>query len=57
MDFNHPLAGDNLYFSGKVVEIRDATDEEIQHGHIHSSTSCGDDCGGGCGSQKSGCNC
>jgi len=57
MDFNHPLAGDNLYFSGKVVEIRDATDEEIQHGHIHSSNSCGDDCGGSCGSQKSGCNC
>jgi FKBP-type peptidyl-prolyl cis-trans isomerase SlyD len=50
MDFNHPLAGDNLYFSGKVVDVRDATSEELQHGHIHSSCpsdSC-EGCGGSC---------
>ncbi len=35
MDFNHPLAGLNLYFSGKIVEVREAIDEEISHGHVH----------------------
>jgi FKBP-type peptidyl-prolyl cis-trans isomerase SlyD len=54
MDFNHPLAGDNLFFSGKVVEVREASDEEIKHGHTHGSSNCGEGCGGGCGSQDSG---
>lgn len=35
MDFNHPLAGKNLHFSGEVLEVREATDEEIAHGHAH----------------------
>ncbi|HQK36112.1 MAG TPA: FKBP-type peptidyl-prolyl cis-trans isomerase [Bacteroidales bacterium] len=35
MDFNHPLAGDDLYFTGKIVGIRDATQEELEHGHVH----------------------
>ncbi|MCD6202114.1 MAG: peptidylprolyl isomerase [Bacteroidales bacterium] len=35
MDFNHPLAGMNLYFKGEVVEVRDATPDEIEHGHVH----------------------
>ncbi len=35
MDFNHPLAGINLYFTGKVLEVRDATAEELAHGHVH----------------------
>lgn len=37
MDFNHPLAGDDLYFSGKVVEIREPSEEEKEHGHVHPS--------------------
>ena len=40
MDFNHPLAGDDLHFRGKIVGIRDATSEELEHGHIHNPGSC-----------------
>jgi FKBP-type peptidyl-prolyl cis-trans isomerase SlyD len=39
MDFNHPLAGDNLFFTGTVVDIRDATAEELAHGHVHTGCS------------------
>ena len=42
MDFNHPLAGNDLHFSGKVVEIREASADELEHGHVHSPESCKD---------------
>lgn len=35
MDFNHPLAGYDLHFIGEVLEVRAATAEELDHGHIH----------------------
>lgn len=35
MDFNHPLAGDDLHFAGNIIEVREATKEEIEHGHAH----------------------
>lgn len=35
IDGNHPLAGVNLNFDVKVVEVRDATAEELSHGHVH----------------------
>ncbi len=35
MDFNHPLAGHDLHFVGEVLEVRDATPEELDHGHVH----------------------
>ncbi len=70
MDFNHPLAGEDLHFQGEVLEVREATDEEIaalfSHGCGCGSGGCGDgDCGDsecgdhegqGCGT-GSGCNC
>ncbi len=38
---NHPLAGKNLSFDLEVCGIRDATEEEIQHGHPHGAGGCG----------------
>ncbi len=35
MDFNHPLAGVNLHFTGDILEVREATKEELDHGHVH----------------------
>lgn len=35
MDVNHPLAGQDLHFTGSIVEVREATKEEIEHGHVH----------------------
>lgn len=35
IDGNHPLAGIALNFDVKVTELRDATEEEIEHGHVH----------------------
>ena len=35
LDFNHPLAGHNLHFVGEVVEVREASSEELNHGHAH----------------------
>lgn len=35
MDFNHPLAGQDLHFVGEVLEVRHATEEELSHGHVH----------------------
>jgi len=35
MDFNHILAGKDLYFEGRILGVRLATPEEIDHGHAH----------------------
>jgi len=35
MDFNHPLAGKHLHFSGEVLDVREASAEETEHGHVH----------------------
>ncbi len=35
VDGNHPLAGENLNFDVEVTEVRDATQEELEHGHVH----------------------
>jgi FKBP-type peptidyl-prolyl cis-trans isomerase SlyD len=35
IDANHPLAGQTLTFDVEITDIRDATQEEIDHGHVH----------------------
>jgi FKBP-type peptidyl-prolyl cis-trans isomerase SlyD len=37
MDFNHPLAGTDLHFEGTIIEVREATQDEISHGHSHGA--------------------
>ena len=39
IDFNHPLAGKNLEFDIHLIDVRDATPEEIAHGHVHGPNS------------------
>jgi FKBP-type peptidyl-prolyl cis-trans isomerase SlyD len=36
LDFNHPMAGKELHFTVKIADLRPATDEELEHGHVHS---------------------
>jgi FKBP-type peptidyl-prolyl cis-trans isomerase SlyD len=44
IDANHPLAGQDLCFDVTVKDIREASEEEIAHGHSHHHEHC-DDCG------------
>lgn len=52
MDFNHPMAGLDLFFSGKIVEIREATENELS-ATTNSCSGCGthehSGCSGSCG--------
>jgi FKBP-type peptidyl-prolyl cis-trans isomerase SlyD len=41
VDGNHPLAGIELKFEVEVLEVRDATEDELAHGHVHSEGGCG----------------
>ena len=35
VDFNHPMAGKNLFFEGEILEVREPTESELDHGHVH----------------------
>ena len=56
VDLNHPLAGENLHFKGKVLEVREATEKELSAlTGAAGGCGCGDGgCGdGGCGNEDS----
>ncbi len=66
VDLNHPLAGENLHFKGTVIEVREATEKELEALSGGGCSGCGDGgcgdggCGdGGCGDNedKGGCGC
>ena len=37
IDGNHPLAGKNLNFDVEITDVREATEEELEHGHVHGA--------------------
>jgi len=37
LNFNHPLAGKPLYFAVQIADLRLATPEELDHGHVHAA--------------------
>jgi FKBP-type peptidyl-prolyl cis-trans isomerase SlyD len=57
IDANHPLAGETLNFDVKIVDVREATSEELEHGHVHGGCECGceGDCEDGEGEGSCGC--
>ncbi|MFA6961084.1 MAG: peptidylprolyl isomerase [Opitutaceae bacterium] len=61
LDANHPLAGVDLVFEVEVVGVREASEEEIKHGHAHQGEGgcCGGggDCCGGGGGEGHDCGC
>ena len=47
MDFNHPMAGINLYFTGKIIDVHDTSDDELAES-MNSCSACGSKKGSGC---------
>ena len=59
MDFNHPMAGKTLHFTGKVESVRGATDKELTEGlhgeYLPQEEGCGGCQGGGCHKEDGEC--
>ncbi|CAM4157406.1 FKBP-type peptidyl-prolyl cis-trans isomerase [Pseudoalteromonas byunsanensis] len=43
VDGNHPLSGITLNFDVEILDVRDATEDELAHGHVHGEGGCGHD--------------
>ncbi|MBQ4836136.1 MULTISPECIES: FKBP-type peptidyl-prolyl cis-trans isomerase [Pseudoalteromonas] len=43
VDGNHPLSGLTLHFDVEILEVREATADELEHGHVHGAGGCGHD--------------
>ncbi|MGF6907259.1 FKBP-type peptidyl-prolyl cis-trans isomerase [Fusobacterium sp. PH5-44] len=56
-DGNHPFAGRDLRFEVEIVEVRDATEEELEMGYPEHEHECGDDCCCGHDDSEGGCGC
>jgi len=52
IDGNHPFAGMRLHFDVTIADIREATEEELEHGHVHGGECCGE---GNCDDNDGGC--
>ena len=37
VDLNHPLAGETLHFDVEIMDVREPTKEELEHGHVHGA--------------------
>jgi FKBP-type peptidyl-prolyl cis-trans isomerase SlyD len=63
MDFNHPLAGEDLHFTGEILQVREASPEELSAAYSTGGCGCGsscssDGCGdGSCGDKEAGAGC
>lgn len=55
MDFNHPLAGETLHFTGNVLSVREASAEEIAALFAPQGGGCGSGCGCGSSDDSEGC--
>lgn len=40
VDGNHPMAGQTLHFDVEITDVREATKDELEHGHVHSKSDC-----------------
>jgi len=38
VDGNHPMAGKTLHFDVEIMSVREASDEEVEHGHVHDGS-------------------